>query len=403
MLRRLANWRIILAPVGALKIILILTLPLEGDTINWIKGASLVSDIFRAGKLPSLSVFGPYLGIEILLVPFFVVWRLLPIEHPALDNLPVGTASSIYLALLMKLPILLFDVITALLLMRLLGRITKSETKRAIAGISWFANPFNVYWLYVYGAMDVIPAATFLLALTLGLSSRWFRCGFTTVIGGFLRLFPFVALPFFTPLTNNRSSRIYLLLGSIIPPVCLLGLLYATGAGTLASIVSLPTSEPWLLDFLGFNIAGRFCENCGTFGSFVFMTAVLVLIQFYVVLRYWKAAPSIVHLATVSLLTLSLGATTYGGSSQHFIWVTPLLSACVALHPEEAWIFVSTFVAAYLSPAAYPFSLPIMTQARRVVDPFLAGAFYAMKAIYLAKLNSWNMKPTASHQIPMKS
>jgi hypothetical protein len=168
----------------------------------------------------------------------------------------------------------------------------------------------------------------------------------------------------------------------LLPLACLIPLLFTTGA--IATISSIPLKQYWILEFLGGNIANG--------GQLLLLSPILILIQLYVVLRFWRADSNIVHLACVSFLALLLGASTYGGSEWHFLWVSPLLSASVALHPRESWIFALTFITAYLSPAIPPFSFTVFLQSRQVLDNLLAGAFYAMKAAYLIRLNLWNMK-----------
>jgi hypothetical protein len=383
MSRILAKWRAASVAIAIFKLFAAGLIPVAGDLMNWTKEASLVLKFLVAGQIQRLLAGGAYLGIQVLLAPFFWVWTILPIEHPALHNLASYSTPAILLALLMKLPIFLSDISCGILIARLVGKLTQSEGRRALGFLSWFANPFNFYYLYVFGAMDAIPAALVLLALSMGLNSRWARCGFTTTVAGLLRLYPFTALPFFFQLTKTRPARVNLIVASLLPLACLIALLFPTGA--IASITSIPLKQYWLLEFLGGNIANG--------GQLLILAPVLILIQLYVVFRFWRADSNIVHLACVPFLALLLGASTYGGSSQHFLWVSPLLSASVALHPREAWIFALTFITAYLSPAVYPFSLPIFVQSRELLDNLLAGAFYAMKATYLTRLNLWNMKP----------
>jgi hypothetical protein len=135
------------------------------------------------------------------------------------------------------------------------------------------------------------------------------------------------------------------------------------------------------LEFFGWNVMGI---------QFVKVSPVLVLFQLYVVLRFWREDTNIVYLASVSLLALLLGATLYGGEAQHFLWVSPLLSACLAMRSEDSWIYVLTFFTALTAPTVNPFGP--WTPEPIVLNTFLAGAFYAMKATYLLKLNLSNFQ-----------
>jgi hypothetical protein len=220
--------------------------------------------------------------------------------------------------------------------------------------------------------MDVIPIALLLLAITFELNGRWFICGVVTVVSGLLRLFAFVVYPFFIPITKNKPSGASLIVGSALPIALAIGVLYLSG-GTLATVFNIPAQQFWLLEFLGWNVWGM---------QFVRLSPVLVLFQLYVAVRFWRPNANVVHLTSVSLLALMLGATLYGGEGVHFLWVSPFLSACVAMSLEDAWIYVLTFLCAILWWTPMPILL----------ETLLTGAFYAMKATYLLKLNLLNLR-----------
>lgn len=392
----LGRWRLISVVICAVKIFAILVLSywfglLGPDFPNWTRGASMVFSTVSAGKFPSVSTFGAYLGIMVVLAPFYWLWSIIPIEHPPLQELVNSTTPATLLAVIMKLPILICDILVAILIYRLVRKVTKSERQGAIGSLSWFANPYNFYYLYVFGAMDVIPATVVVLALTLGWDRNWSRSGFATTIGGLLRIYPFFTLPFFLHLTKAKKELIGLIVGSTFPIFCLIALLYVTSSGGISALLAIPLTEYWVLEFLGGNIVT---------GQLLFLSPFLVLMQLYVVFRFWRADANIVHLATVSLLALLIGTTyapTYAGGMQHFIWLSSLLSVCVGMHPEESWLFAATFVTAYLSPGQYAFNLQFATGPPgppdlQVVGNFLTGAFWAMKSTYLVRLNLWNLK-----------
>ncbi len=341
----LRHWRKIAYSVGGLKILAILLIPIGGDFMSWTTGASLVLQNILVGKIPTLSTYGVYLGIEVFLAPFFWIWTILPIEHPKLTQLVQHSASTTALAFMMKLPIFLFDILTLIVLLRLVRRVTNSDRRSVAAGLTWFANPYNFYLLYFFGAMDIIPVAVFLLALNFALEDRWFRSGVSTVVSAALRLFAFATWPFFIPLTKTKATRNSFIIGSVVPIALVVGVLYLSH-DTLATVFNIPAKQSWLLEFLGMTIGPT---------QFVKLSPVLILLQLYIVARYWRPNAGIVPLASVSLLSLLVGATVYGGGSQHFLWVSPLLSACLAICPRDAWIFVLTFISALLSPTVNPF------------------------------------------------
>lgn len=369
----------------ALKFLAIILVPIGGpgsDFGNWTAEASSVLQTVLAGRLPALSTYGVYIGIETILAPFFWLWTILPVEHPNLNNLVQHTPSTVSLAVVMKAPIFIFDVVTLILLLRIIRRITDSEQRSVLGGLTWFVNPFNFYMLYFFGAMDIIPISVFLLAINFELTHRWFRFGVSTIVSGLLRLFPFVTYPFFIPLMKAKPSRVNFAVGSALPIACVICAIYLSH-DTLAAIFNIPAEQSWLLEFLGWHVLGM---------EFIRLSPVLVLFQLYVVARFWKENANVVHLATVSLLALSLGATLYGGEAQHFLWVSPLLSACVAMRLADSWIYLLTFFTALMAPTVNPFYQ--WTPTPILLDTFLAGAFYAMKASYLLILNLSNFRIT---------
>jgi hypothetical protein len=389
----LVHWRKIVYSFFGLKLLAIMVLPVGlpgGDFGNWTAGASSVLQTILAGHLPALSTYGVYIGIEVVLAPFFWLWTILPVDHPNLANLVQYTPSTVTLGLLMKLPIFLSDTATLILLLRVVRQVTNSEHKSVIAGLTWFVNPFNFYMLYFFGAMDIIPIAVFLLGINFELHRGWFRFGVSTIVSGLLRLFAFVAYPFFIPLTKTKQSRATFIFGSVVPIALVVCVIYVSH-DTLAAVFNIPAEQAWLLEFLGWNVLGT---------QFVRLSPVLVLFQLYVVARFWKSDTNVVYLASVSLLALLLGATLYGGESQHFLWVSPLLSACVAMHSEDSWIYALTFLTALMAPTVNPFYQ--WTPSPILFDTFLAGAFYAMKAAYLLKLNLSNFQIPRSPQLNIR-
>jgi len=380
------HWRQIVYSFCGLKLLTMLFpgwgTGIGGDFLSWTIGANLVFQTISTGKLPPLSTYGIYLGIEIVLAPFYWLWTILPVEHPNVNfaTLDQRTIPAISLIFLMKIPIFLFDIVTLILLMRIVRHVSNSEQKSIAAGLTWFVNPYNFYILYFFGAMDIIAIGFFLLALNFELEGRWFRCGIATILSALLRIYALAVYPFFIPLMKTKSSRTSLILGSAMPVAFAIGLLYLSG-DTLATVFNIPAKEFWLLEFLGFNVLGM---------QFIRWSPVLMIFQLYVVARFWRRDTNIIYLASVSLLALLLGATLYGGEAQHFLWVCPLLSACIAMHPEDLWTYILTFFTALLSPTVNPFY--VWTPEPVVLDTFLAGAFYAMKATYLLRINLWNLR-----------
>ena len=380
--RILAKWRVIAAVVGIFKVTLMVLIPPipppAGDIFNWAGVASLALGYVSQGHFPPISITGVYGLLGLVLVPFYWVWMMLPIAHPSMETVSLypNSTPAVLLSILMKVPPFLSDLATGIIVSKLVRQLTRSEQKSRVAFLLWYANPFNIYWINVYGGMDVIPGMIFVFSLYYGMANKWYRCGVFAAIASLLRIFPILALPFFPSAIQSKRTRryMYLFAGFLSPLALGLILMYATGAGTLITIAKIPEHQSWLLDFLGWNITNAYVKTA----------LVVVAVQLFISYSYWRR-PLLLHLATVSLLAFLLGAQAYGGSTHHFLWVSPLLAVSVALTPDELWIFTLTFVTASLAPPI--FRLPPI----RFIDTLQWGSFFAAKAAYLLKINLENI------------
>ena len=372
----LAKWRLVLVVVVILKVLVMVMISPQGDLINWTGGTSVALQFISNGRFPPISATGVYGPIFILLTPFFWLWTKLPIEHPPITSMLFSSSiPARFLSLLMKLPALLADVATGVIVFKVAGQVTHSQTKSRLASLVWYTNLYNVYWINAFGAMDVIPTVILMLAIYLG-SNRWFRSGLCLSAATILRIFPIFTFPFFLAAIRTRSRAYgYLMVGYLLPLISGLVLVYVAGAGTLNTITQLPKTEYWLLDFLGGNLTN----------PYVRLALVLAPVQFFVTILYWKKS-ILLHLVTVSLLALLIGA--QNTPPHHFLWVSSLLTICVVLNPDELWIFILTFITASLHLTAI-FGIPV--PALFILGPFIGGCFYAAKATYLVKINLRNI------------
>jgi hypothetical protein len=351
--------------------------PPQGDLINWGSVATNILVAIANGRYSQASDTGVYSGLGLFLVPSVWVWQQLPINHPPIDQVHMlfGTSTPILLlAVLLKLPTLLADIGTGILVSRIVRRASQSVAKGRGAFLVWYLNPYNVYWINFFGGMDIIPAFIFMLGLELAISNRWLCSGIGLAIGTITRIFPLFSAPFLLLAVRERKRGIAtFLLGLLTPLTVGVLLVLAIGAGTFTSIAATPENQYWLQDFLGYSLTN----------DYVKLTYVVLALQFFITFRYWRK-PDIIGLATVSVLALLTAAQAYGGATHHFLWVSPLLTASMMLNPNERWVFILTFVAGCIAPSIF-FPLPIFT------DTLTWGAFWASKATYLLRINVNNI------------
>jgi hypothetical protein len=376
------KYRVALFAILIVKILVMVMFPPQGDLINWTVGSSIALQFISNGIFPPISATGVYGPLMILLAPFFWVWTKLPIQHPQINSmLYSNSASAIILSILMKIPTFLADIATGVLVCKVTMQVTHSRTKSKLAFLVWYANPYNIYWINAFGAMDVIPTLIVVLAIYYGNMGKWSRSGIWLSIATVLRIFPIFIVPFFLRAVRAaRREYEYLLSGYILPLVSALLVVYAAGAGTASTITQLPKTEYWLLDFLGGNLVNPNVK----------LALVLVPVQFFITMRYWKET-TLLHLTTVSLLALLIGA--QNTPPHHFLWVSPLLTICMLLNPDELWIFILAFLTTTADPLhlAAMFWIHSPVPALTILAPFIGGCFYAAKTTYLVKMNVRNI------------
>ena len=390
MFRLSGKLRIIVLAGWALKMIIIPLSPLEGDFLNWVRDAQHVFALISSGKLPSLSVYGVYLGMEMLLTPFYWLWTLLPIQHVSIAEMVAHQSLAQFsLKFVMKLPILVSDFFAGLYVFLLADKANPSKARNAF--LSWHFNPFNLYWLYWHTTMDVIPAAFVLLAVQCGMDRKWSRCALCLFSATVLRIYPILLLPFFAVYAFWREGRIAVkslasLLAFFVVSLLFVAVFQGYIAGSLEATVNailrFPLSQPEVSDILGFRL-----------GVFFTLTPFLMLIQLYVLITRWKRDRNLAVVVLAPLLVIFASGWVFG---LHFVWASPLLSVYYALD-NDLVLFSFTFLSGLLSPITtgplftYYFGWDLTYQgAQPVIDllgPCVSGIHFGAKAVYLLKLN----------------
>ncbi len=378
------RWLLLVPFFFTLKLLLsVFFTPVCCDFVNWTYTAAFFFNDLSRGALPA-TLIDPYAGINLILSLFFAIWTVLPMPHPSLytfigyNYFFLPSTSAYLLVMIMKLPILLFDLMTGLLAYRIVRWTTGSSSMAAGAFFLWYLNPYN-YYLIIWGnagTFDIIPAAVVLMAVLFANNRRWASAGISLSAATILRIFPIILFPFFMIYALRGGYRasarfIFTFLGllglAILAPAFLTGSL-----STLAnSILSIPVATPWVLTYYtGIPLV-----------AFLSLTAFALLVQLYIVVRYWRTSVPLTDWILVALLAFL--TVTYH-EPYHFVWALPLLSIYCAVNRSALPLFVLTCLSAFLSNLG--FDAPV-TSLLFVLEPLLAGLFYGVKATYLLKVN----------------
>lgn len=380
----------IVLAVWAIKLILIPLPPLTSDFLAWIQMSQHVLNLISSGKLPSVGAFGVYLGLDMLLTPFYWLWTLLPIQHVTLAEMVVHPSLARYsLMYVMKIPIIVCDFFMGLLAFNLAGKLNPSRASKAL--LSWHLNPFNWYWLYWFTTMDIVAAVMVLLAIQYGINRKWSYCGLCLSLATILRLYPILLLPFFAVyavwVEGQPATRALVHFASAFVLPIFLGVVFqgfvsGSFAAVLNTLLRFPVTQPELHDVFGFHLASLF-----TFTPF------LLLLQLYVSFSRWKKNTVLVLLVLAPLLVFFASGISFG---LHFIWASALLSIYYALD-NDLLLFSLTFLSGLLSPITtgplftHYFGWDLTYQGNQpVIDllgPCMSGFHYGAKITYLLKLN----------------
>jgi hypothetical protein len=112
-----------------------------------------------------------------------------------------------------KIPLLVFDLLTGLLIYQLLKELTKNNAKAKKGFILWFFNPLVLFTSYVHGAFDVIAAFFILLGIYFLTKDKYLLSGISFGFGGITKISPFlIAIPLSALVflrKTDESARIF--------------------------------------------------------------------------------------------------------------------------------------------------------------------------------------------------
>jgi hypothetical protein len=373
-----------------LKIILVPLPPLTGDFLGWVGIAQHIFAVISSGTLPSLSDFGVYLGMGMLLTPFYSLWTLLPIQHASIAEMVANQSlARLSLMYVMKLPILISDFLAGFFIFLLANKVNPLRARNAL--LSWHLNPFNLYFLYWYTTMDVIPAAIVLVAIHYAIKRKWPSCTLCIFLATALRIYPILLLPFFAVYALWVEGRIAAkplvsFLAFFAIPLLLIVVSQGYISGSLQTpidaVLRFPLSQPEVSDIFGFHLA-----------DFFTLTPFLLLVQLYALITFWKKGTALAVIVLAPLLVIFASGITFG---LHFLWASPLLSVYYAMD-NDLFLFALTFVSGLFSPITsgtlftfyfgwdltYGGAQPIID----LLGPCISGIHFGTKIVYLLKVN----------------
>lgn len=218
---------------------------------------------------------------------------------------------------IIKIPFLIFEFLTAVLIVKFLD----NEEQKRNALLIWFFNPANIYIVTVMGQLDIVPAFLSLLAIYLTFKKRRSYLGaFVLGLSAALKSYSLFFLPFYGIIVGKNWYQRFLLiiigltpyLVSVIPFV---GFESFRQSVLLSGLSQRMFQLSWPIGF-GEQIQLVLLAIC-----FLFLRALIVKLD---------QEDLVTHFGSIALLFLA-------GSHFHpqwFIWSLPFLSILVAKSPK---------------------------------------------------------------------
>jgi len=138
---------------------------------------------------------------------FLYPWELFRLF---INNMDIALKSQkIYLLLfLLKAPFLIFDFLGLVLI----GKLFIESKKIFLARVFWLFNPVLIYSAYMMGQFDILIAFFILLSIYLFGKKRKYLSVATLGLGGLVKMFPLLLLPFLAFYNSDKRKSIKLLL-----------------------------------------------------------------------------------------------------------------------------------------------------------------------------------------------
>ncbi|MEM3769641.1 MAG: hypothetical protein QXG76_00460 [Candidatus Bathyarchaeia archaeon] len=115
------------------------------------------------------------------------------------ENLPL-------LDLLIKTPLILSDLAIALLLLKIIGKLSGKEKARKHAYM-WILNPFVIFISAVWGMFDTLPTLFTLLAVWLFLEGKLGKSAVSLALAALFKMYPIVFAPILAFMHYNKSGE----------------------------------------------------------------------------------------------------------------------------------------------------------------------------------------------------
>jgi hypothetical protein len=345
----------------------------------------------------SVSMYPPF--VYILLYPFLLIanragfafrFYLFPVTFKAgvVTEMITSFFGDPAFLVFWKLPLLIFDLLTGLLVYSLTKDLTNDASKAKKAFALWFFNPLVLITSYVHGAFDVIAAFFILLGIYLLLNQKYLLSGISFGFGGITKISPFlIAIPLCAYIflaSKNESSKI------ISRKRCVNTLAFLAGC-----VIPILTSILWSINYYHSFIASSLNElsingglnewffaansnlrssllnpnlNVLTYMFYLYpIISLIPLLFFRKTLRNSKINPQTVLLFSALSLVIVYFVSPATLQPQYILWIIPILTVISMKNRSFYWptitlsLAASAFFFSLQSPFAFMYPLALFS------------------------------------------
>jgi len=125
-----------------------------------------------------------------------------------------------FLDMIIKMPLIISDILVALLLMKIVNKLTEKRIAHKIA-LLWLLNPYVIFISSIWGMFDSLPALFTLLAVWLFLKNKYDKSALTFGIASLFKIYPIVLVPLLTLILYKKTKSAFSSLKYFLIPTCM--------------------------------------------------------------------------------------------------------------------------------------------------------------------------------------
>ncbi len=180
---RFTSFQSLVALAIALRLLAAVATPLGADFVILVRGAAANDPSTTSGPIGWLT----WIAVN--------AWAALPISHPSIIKAFTSTsfqwsAELLLLILLAKLPLVLLDILSALLVYKIVVVLQGTTKTAEKASLLWLLNPYVIFAIEMWGSPEILPISLTLLAAWATIRGNGLSSSLALAVATASKLFP---------------------------------------------------------------------------------------------------------------------------------------------------------------------------------------------------------------------